>query len=250
MKRFSIVGLLLFALILGTQGTAFAILKGEPDIGRHPYVGLVTDGQYFCSGAAISPTVFITAAHCFDTLEKDVFVTFNESALDGGFVTGTWYPDPEFCTGCAGGLVGFTTHDVAVVILDQPLTLASYAALPTQGLVDTLSMRTNVTSVGYGAQDRGKKKDEGACCTRQVVTSELVQSESALSDEFIKLNASKGGTCFGDSGGPNFLRNTTTILAINSFVTNGNCAGVTYSYRIDTPEALAFITSIIDQYDN
>ena len=52
----------------------------------------------------------------------------------------------------------------------------------------------------------------------------------------------RGGTCFGDSGGPILLGDT--ILGVNSFVNNDNCAGVTYSYRIDTAEALAFINSV------
>ena len=39
---------------------------------------------------------------------------------------------------------------------------------------------------------------------------------------------------YGDSGGPNLLGGTDIILAINSNVTNGSCAGVKYSNRIDT----------------
>jgi hypothetical protein len=38
---------------------------------------------------------------------------------------------------------------------------------------------------------------------------------------------------------------TPTVLAVNSYVTNGNCAGVTYSQRIDIPEVLAWIRSFL-----
>ena len=40
------------------------------------------------------------------------------------------------------------------------------------------------------------------------------------------------------------LSGTDIVLAVNSYVTNGNCAGVTYSQRVDVPDILAFINSI------
>jgi hypothetical protein len=75
--------------------------------------------------------------------------------------------------GSGGGLPGFDTHDVAVVIFTSPgcktptgsvstylcgpvpaaAALGQYAALPTQGLVDTLAMGTAVDLVGYGVQN-------------------------------------------------------------------------------------------------
>jgi hypothetical protein len=54
-----------------------------------------------------------------------------------------------------------------------------------------------------------------------------------------------GGTCFGDSGGPDLLGATSTVLAVNSFVTNVNCSGVGYSSRVDTEDALAWIESFL-----
>jgi hypothetical protein len=41
------------------------------------------------------------------------------------------------------------------------------------------------------------------------------------------------------------LAGTDTVLAVNSYVTNNNCAGVTYSKRIDIPEVLAWIESFL-----
>ncbi|MFZ2013541.1 MAG: trypsin-like serine protease [Nocardioides sp.] len=68
-------------------------------------------------------------------------------------------------------------------------------------------------------------------------------SNDTLADEFIKLHSNKGGSCFGDSGGPNLLGNTNVVLAVNSFVANSICSGNTYSYRVDTSDALSWITS-------
>ena len=253
MFRRAVVLLVAFAAsLLLAPGHASAIINGQPDGNAHPYVGMVTDQESVCSGAAISPTVFITAAHCFDTPGQDVEVTFDPRGFveDAVFITGTWYPDPEFCIACGGGLVGFATHDVAVVILDEPVSLASYAQLPSLDQVDRLRMRQSVEVVGYGIQDRINKLDPDELFTRYRARAELVQANGRIADEFLKVTANpaqgKGGICFGDSGGPVLLGRT--ILGVNSFVTNSQCQGVTYAYRIDTAEALAFIRSVIQQH--
>jgi hypothetical protein len=54
-----------------------------------------------------------------------------------------------------------------------------------------------------------------------------------------------GGTCFGDSGGPDLLGSTNTVLAVNSYVTNANCRGVGYSARVDIPEVLVWINTFM-----
>ena len=45
----------------------------------------------------------------------------------------SYFFDPQFCIGCAPGLPGFDTHDVAVIILDTPVpssVTSTYGALP------------------------------------------------------------------------------------------------------------------------
>jgi hypothetical protein len=254
MKKGTIILGLTLILLLATVGVASAISNGQPDGDSHPYVGIALGaaaegGYWVCSAAAISPTVVVTAAHCFEG--PDVWVTFDEVPTNYFQYTGTWTPDPNWCLGCGNGLPGFDSYDVAVIVLDDPVSLPRYAQLPTEGLVDTLAMKTDVDLVGYGIQfdqGGGPRYPEDGAFTRYYAPTKLVASNHVHSDEYIKLTANpsqgKGGTCFGDSGGPDLLGGTDTILAVNSYVTNGNCAGVTYSNRIDT-YALDFINSFL-----
>jgi Trypsin len=257
MPKRSTLSLLLalaFVVVLvavGPPRIANAIINGQPDLNNaYPYVGFVTDGNFVCSGAAISPTLMITAAHCFDTPGTPVIVTFDQQGAFADistFVLGTWHPDPNFCDICGRGTPRFDSNDVAVIVFAQPVQLSRYAHLPTEGLADAQPMMSTVKIVGYGIQDRLRRLDPDELFTRFKATSNLVQSNQSFGAQFLKLTANpsqgKGGICFGDSGGPDLLGNTDTILSINSFVTNVNCAGVTYHYRIDTAEALAFIES-------
>jgi secreted trypsin-like serine protease len=56
-------------------------------------------------------------------------------------------------------------------------------------------------------------------------------------------NTNTGGTCFGDSGGPQFLNGGTTVIAVTSFGLNGNCAGVGGGYRVDGADDLAWLAT-------
>jgi hypothetical protein len=81
--------------------------------------------------------------------------------------------------------VGFDTHDVAVVILDEPVELSRYADLPSPGMVDRLPMRQPVTIVGYGVQDTLNKLDPNELFTRYRAPAQLVQANGRLADEFL-----------------------------------------------------------------
>lgn len=259
--RKALASALCAAALLAAGTPVFTITNGIPDGNRHPFVGLAIQpvaGQpgFFsiCSGSALSATVFLTAAHCFDP-SQPVFVTYKTAppySLAADFTPGLFHPDPLWCIGCGPGLPGFDTHDVAVVTLSSPRSPGVFAELPALGLVDTLPMNTPVDVVGYGVQgfNRGDGPPQAVVLlTRYFAPSQLVQSNNVQSDEFIKLTANpaqgKGGICFGDSGGPDVLSGTRTVLAVNSYVTNSNCSGVTYSQRVDLPDILAFITSFL-----
>lgn len=252
--------ILLFALVGTLASPATAITNGQPDDNLHPYVGLAVFDDapghpaWRCSGALISSTVFLTAAHCTDgaVAARVWFEPGGGSGYPPGYPFGGGtsieakeiHTNPGFCIGCAKGLPGFDTHDVGLLILSQPVTDKGFASLPTEGLVDTLKMKTEVTIVGYGVQYKlqisGPPYDRWAGRSRMFAPSLLVQSNDKISSEYLKLTANpsqgKGGVCFGDSGGPVLLSQgvDNIVLGVNSFGSNSNCAGLSYANRIDT----------------
>lgn len=251
--------------LLGASGISYAITNGQPDGDGHPYVGLVVidyngGPAWRGTGFLISPTVLVTAGHVTDGGEAarvwfDADLTANAEYPYGGStsVEGTPHTHPDFCIGCGEGVPAFDTHDVGVVVLDEPVYLNEYAELPTAGLVETLTMMTGVDLVGYGLQwqERGgglrPVESWRGERIRHSATASVVTSQDKMSAEFIKVSTNpaqgNGGSTFGDNGGPVLLGGTNTVLANISFSTNANSAGVMYANRADTESVLDWINS-------
>jgi hypothetical protein len=243
------VFLLVSALVLAAP--ANAIINGEPDGGAHPYVGMLFNNDLLCSGSLVSPRVLVTAGHCTieyeDASHGPTHVTFkpDATAFPPG-VLGTPHTYPGFCATCAAGFVGQVRGDVGVVVLDRAVDVTRYASLPREGVVDSLAQKSEVTNVGYGLRAGLLRYGPGDFAIRYAAPAQLIQVGAGNPlQEFTKTTQNpsqgKGGICFGDSGGPVLSGRSDTVLAVHSLVTNVNCTGVTWSYRIDDADVLRWI---------
>jgi hypothetical protein len=284
MKKGLFSVLIALALLAVTVGIAGAITNGEPDNGRHPYVGLLVfdyapnSPGWRCSGALIAPDIVLTAGHCTDgavaariwfdedvTYDNVPFPLYPYGGPGSGAIEGTPYTNPKYRSdenpyGGGNGLPAFSYRDVGIVVLDKPIkkkVVGEYAELPEAGLVDTLMNKTAIDFVGYGVQEQimsypGENPYDRwtGLRIRLYAPSELVSGDFVHSAEYMRLalnpGGGSGGTCFGDSGGPDLLGGTNTVLAVNSYVTNVNCSGVGYSARVDIPEVLDWINGFLD----
>lgn len=254
------------AILVLTVGPVGAVTDGELDGNGHPYVGLMVAQDaagrplWRCSGTLISPTVYLTAGHCtFGAAHVEIW--FNADVESGipangypftGDVGGTPYAHPDYNDNA------FVLRDVGVVVLDEPVVMPTYGALPQLNQLDALKTRRGLqnvtfTAVGYGLQmsfpDAAAWKENNQR-VRMVAHPHLLQiNVPGFTGDFSMLlsnNASTGGTCFGDSGGPNFLGASNVVAGVTSFGINGNCAGTGGVFRMDRAWALTWVQSFLN----
>lgn len=107
------------------------------------------------------------------------------------------------------------------------------------------------TAVGYGLQKINPVFVEEER-VRMVAYPHLIQiNVPGMVGDFSLLlsnNHSTGGTCFGDSGGPNFIGDSNVVGGVTSFGLNGNCAGTGGVYRVDTADDLDWLYDDFGNY--
>ena len=188
-----------------------AITNGAPDGNGHPEVGALLAQQAYsdgtweeCTGTLISPTVFLTAAHCDEGVSR-VAVTFDSTytAPKGTTYWGTWHADPAY------NQAQSDPHDIAVVVLDKAVKgitpgAAADGRLARHRRHDHPVHARSATAARRSTRAAGRKTFSYAD-VRYVATGTL----NSLTPSWLRISMNpstgNGGTCYGDSGGPNFL---------------------------------------------
>jgi secreted trypsin-like serine protease len=268
MRKLIVIIIILVASVLIMAGPVAAITDGELDGDGHPYVGLMVAQDeagtplWRCSGTLISPTIFLTAGHCTEAPAAHAEIWFAADVQAGlpdngypnkGEAGGKTYTHPQYNPDA------FYLYDLGLVVLDKPLVLPKYGALPALNQLDSLKTQrgqkdVTFTAVGYGLQksfpDAAAWK-ESALKVRMVAHPRLLQINVPVSvgDHSLLLsnNANTGGTCFGDSGGPNFVGDSNVVGGVTSFGKNGTCGGTGGVYRVDRADDLTWVQSFLSK---
>jgi Trypsin len=238
---------------LAVMAPADAIVYGSRDGDRHPEVGALlaphaySDGTWeACSGTLISHTVFLTAAHC-DLGVNRVAVTFDPvyHAATGTTYWGTWHANPGYNHRQSD------PGDIAVVVLDEAVTGIAPARLPEAGSLSGLPRGTKFTSVGYGAQSVTRGPG-GHTYHYADIRYRGVGTLNTVTPSWLRISGNPAtgdaGTCYGDSGGPNFLGagpGETRIVAGTTITGDAICRATNVDYRLDTHTARAFLADYV-----
>lgn len=263
MKRKLFVAAMVLVAALLVVTPVLAITFGELDGDRHPNVGALLvawpypdgDIDIVCSGTLISPTVFLTAAHCVNWMPyygidpNGVYVTF-DSVYEIGASTmhrGTYYVNTNHWHDNGDA------HDVAVIVLDEPITGIEPASLPPAGLLDELKADKSLkgqqfVAVGYGTVRDDKTGGphalywEGARRFSTGTYNALTKSWLHIS---MNPSTGDGGTCYGDSGGPHFLGDSDMVVSV-TVAGDIPCRATDVTYRLDTESARAYLGQFVE----
>lgn len=227
-----------------------------------------TTGNIFpiCTGTLISPTVFLTASHCTAFFEQDLapqgytaFVSFDNPIPFGDLTSNLTklIPVTQVVTNPGFNHTQSDPGDIGVLLVQATDTQGiTPATLPAAGLLDQLSAQNGLknavfTPVGYGLQNRMTGGGPPFFQDMNPVPRMFAFSSfNSLNKAFLRLSQNpstgNGGTCFGDSGGPNFFNhNGARLLAAITITGDAVCRSTNVTYRLDTASSRNFLAPYV-----
>jgi hypothetical protein len=250
--------------VMTPDAASHRIVNGTPTGSSYGSVGALMFDYYgdglsgddeICTGSLISPTVFLTAAHCvadvsFTPPGSQFYVSFAPDlySKSARVIKATGYTyDPQY------GHDQANLHDLAVIFLPASATrgMAIYR-LPPRGELDVLSAKGALASatfinVGYGTSaSRTGIPSFGYDGKRNMSESEFMGLQQYWLGLLMNTSATGlGGDCYGDSGGPKFLKTNPGVVYATVTAGDYNCRATTWDYRTDTDDARAFLGQFV-----
>jgi hypothetical protein len=284
MKRTLLAIATLAVVALVTPARASAITGNYVKDYQHPFEGLVAfydaDGNFMwrCSGSLLTDRVFLTAGHCTDQNAAESPVSARiwfEQNAGGAYDADTDTEDPNtgYPNRCLPGddlcvtstklydfgfdeFKGFPNiRDLGLIILprSQAVELPEYGVLAGAGFLESLARPQNArfTLSGYGVTYSNPVKSV-SYRERLMTVTRLVNLNTSHNTAGYNLQLSmapgggRGGSCFGDSGGPTFYGGfaSNVIVGVTSWGFGSNrqtCGGTGFSFRTDTQAAISWI---------
>lgn len=232
------------AMYLDYEGT------GEPRVD-----GLVCSGSYAGESKDEQHDVFLLAGHCLFAAASELYVSFDSNASVNDISDLVVDPIP---VQAIHQMPGFghdlgDLRDLGILLLPKdsvpagiaPVQLAPAGYLDALKNAGTLTFRP-ITIAGYGVTPIWEPAGPtmyGFDGKRRSGTTVI----TGLGKAFVRMSQNDGigtgnGVCFGDSGSPQIDENVSPPVVI-SVTTGGNrqCNANNYDYRVDTPQARAFL---------
>lgn len=190
-----------------------------------------------CTAVLVAPRLVLTARHCVSDTDADVSCSVEGDAVSGGAVRvnhdprklyvlvgkdrpdldpATWKPEGRGAEVLDDGSENLCNHDLAFVLLDQPIVGTPIASVRLDGEAEK---GERLTTVGWGVtsdvdEPTARQQRSGVVVTRVGPDRDdpiLTPNEFAF-DESI---------CLGDSGGPIFSESTGAVVGVVSRGGNG-----------------------------